>query len=83
MQTTEDIKNLILEDKWMMDILGAAQQLDLPDWWICAGFVRSKIWDALHGYIERTPLEDIDVIYFDANNKEESEEKSGSINYVY
>jgi len=75
LQTTEDIKNLILEDKWMMDILGAAQQLDLPDWWICAGFVRSKIWDALHGYIERTPLEDIDVIYFDANNKEESEEK--------
>ena len=75
MQTTEDIKTLIQEDKWMMDILKATRQLELPDCWICAGFVRSKIWDTLHGYVERTPLEDIDVIYFDANNKEESEEK--------
>lgn len=74
-QTKEDIQTLIQEDKWMMDILKAAQQLELPDWWISAGFVRSKIWDTLHGYIERTPLADIDVIYFDPNNQEESEEK--------
>ncbi|WP_419961839.1 nucleotidyltransferase family protein [Psychrobacillus sp. BM2] len=74
-QTKEDIQALIQEDKWMMDILKAVQQLDLPDWWICAGFVRSKIWDTLHGYKERTPLADIDVIYFDPDNKEESEEK--------
>lgn len=75
LQTREDIKSLIQEDKWMMDILKVAHQLELPDWWICAGFVRSKIWDTLHGYIERTPLADIDVIYFDPNKKEESEEK--------
>lgn len=74
-QTKEDIQTLIQEDKWMMEILKTAQQLELPDWWICAGFVRSKIWDTLHEYIERTPLADIDVIYFDPNNKEESEEK--------
>lgn len=75
LQSTVDLKTLIQNDKWMMDILKVAHQLELPDWWICAGFVRSKIWDTLHGYIERTPLEDIDVIYFDAHNKEEEEEK--------
>ncbi|MEK3977866.1 nucleotidyltransferase family protein [Psychrobacillus sp. FSL K6-2836] len=74
-QTKEDIQTLIQEDKWMMEILKTARQLELPDWWICAGFLRSKIWDTLHEYIERTPLADIDVIYFDPNNKEESEEK--------
>lgn len=74
-QTKEDIQALIQEDKWMMKILKMAQQLDLPDWWICAGFVRSKIWDTLHGYKERTPLADIDVIYFDPKNREELEEK--------
>lgn len=79
LQKIEDIKFLIQEDKWMMDILKIAQQLDLPDWWICAGFVRSKIWDTLHGYIERTPLADIDVIYFEPNNKEESEEKKWEV----
>ena len=75
LHTSEDIKTLIQEDKWMMDILKTVQQLDLPDWWICAGFVRSKIWDTLHGYKERTPLEDIDVIYFDSINKKELVEK--------
>ena len=74
-QTENDILQLVKEDKWMMDILRAAKTLNLPDWWVCAGFVRSKIWDTLHGFEERTPMEDIDVIYFDKKNTDESEEK--------
>jgi uncharacterized protein len=61
----EKIIELITEDKWMMNILKTAKSLNLPDWWICAGFVRSKIWDTLHNFNERTPIPDIDVIYFD------------------
>jgi hypothetical protein len=71
----EDILRLVREDKWMMDILKAAKLLDLPDWWVCAGFVRSKIWDVLHGYKEKTPLPDIDVIYYDHTKTDEAEEK--------
>lgn len=71
----EDIIHQIKADKWMMDILHAAKTLDLPDWWVCAGFVRSKIWDTLHGYIERTPLPDVDVVYFDPSNTDEAVEK--------
>lgn len=71
----EDIIRLISEDEWMMDILRSAQSLNLPDWWVCAGFVRSKIWDVLHEFNERTPLPDIDVIYFDESNVEEEIEK--------
>src|SRR5690606_18827150 len=63
------------KDAWMIGVLSAAKSLDLPDWWICAGFVRSKIWDTLHGFNERTPLSDIDVIYFDAENLSEHTEK--------
>ncbi|WP_042224926.1 nucleotidyltransferase family protein [Oceanobacillus manasiensis] len=59
----------------MMRILKAAQKLELPDWWICAGFVRSKIWDTLHQFREKTPMPDVDVIYFDKTNIEEKEEK--------
>jgi uncharacterized protein len=66
----------ITEDQWMMDILKAAKSLDLPDWWVCAGFVRSKIWDTLHNFSERTPIPDIDLIYFDPINLDEGEEKS-------
>ncbi|KQL52624.1 hypothetical protein AN964_03140 [Heyndrickxia shackletonii] len=74
-QTENDILQLVREDKWMMDILRTAKTLNLPDWWVCAGFVRSKIWDTLHGFEERTPIPDVDVIYFDEKNTDESEEK--------
>jgi hypothetical protein len=66
--TNEDVLALIEQDPWMMDILKKVQQLQLPDWWIGAGFVRSKVWDHLHGYTINTPLPDIDVIYFDNND---------------
>lgn len=70
-----DIIQLVNEDEWMIGVLRAAQALQLPDWWICAGFIRSKIWDELHGFPERTATPDVDVIYFDESNLDESEEK--------
>lgn len=75
LKSKDDIIKLISEDDWMMTILATVKSLNLPDWWVCAGFVRSKIWDTLHGYSKRTPLSDIDVIYFDKRNVDESEEK--------
>lgn len=71
----DDIIELIQKDEWMMKLLKTVKVLNLPDGWICAGFVRSKIWDTVHGYSERTTLEDIDVIYFDGTNKDEKMEK--------
>jgi hypothetical protein len=60
-----DILALVVADGWMMAALGAVAGLGLPDCWIGAGFLRGAVWDRLHGYTERTPLDDIDVIYFD------------------
>lgn len=59
----------------MMQILRTARTLDLPDWWIGAGFVRNKVWDVLHEYTKPTPLKDIDVVYFDPHTLDESREK--------
>ncbi|QKY69328.1 nucleotidyltransferase family protein [Lentibacillus sp. CBA3610] len=72
LKSEKDILKVINEDDWMMDILTTVKSLNLPDWWVCAGFVRSKIWDILHGYSERTPMPDIDVIYFDDTNISET-----------
>jgi len=41
----QDISKIIEADDWMMDVLRAAEKLQLPDWWIGAGFLRNKIWD--------------------------------------
>ncbi|MFJ7669167.1 nucleotidyltransferase family protein [Lysinibacillus sp. NPDC097195] len=73
--TERDLVTLIESDTWMMDILRCVEQLQLPDSWVCAGFIRAKVWDYLHDYKERTPLGDIDVIYFDKHNTLEQLEK--------
>ncbi|RJR09850.1 nucleotidyltransferase family protein [Candidatus Parcubacteria bacterium] len=75
LKNEEDIIRIIEQDRWMMEILKTARTLDLPDWWVCAGFVRSKIWDTLHHFKERTELPDIDVIYFDPQMRGEAAEK--------
>ena len=72
----EDILTLIENDPWMMKVLKAASELDLPDWMIGAGFVRNKVWDFLHGFENSiVPTNDIDLIYFDPENLDENQEK--------
>jgi len=61
----QKLKVLIERDEWMMDVLRTVQQLELQDWWVCAGFVRTKIWDTVHTFTTRTSIADIDVIHFD------------------
>lgn len=75
LRTEQDILDLIQQDTWMMEVLQTAAKLNLPDWWIGAGFVRSKVWDTLHDFDTRTPLGDIDVIYLDKTNTDEQQEK--------
>lgn len=71
--TEDDIIEIIKKDKWMMDVLKAAESLNLPDWWTGGGFIRSKIWDYLHEYEIRTELPDVDFIYFDSSDFSEKE----------
>ncbi len=75
LNTEQDILNIIYEDEWMMEILRIVASLNLPDWWIGAGFVRSKVWDYLHEYTKKTSLPDVDVIYFDSSDLSETTEK--------
>jgi hypothetical protein len=38
------------------------------DFYIGGGIIRNLVWDKQHHYKIRTPLDDIDIIYFDENN---------------
>ncbi|PDY74707.1 nucleotidyltransferase family protein [Bacillus cereus] len=75
-KTEKDIIRLIENDEWMMNVLQMAKSLELPDWWICAGVVRSKIWDTLHDYEAKTAMPDVDVIYYDSLHQDEIYEQS-------
>jgi len=70
----QKLKVLIERDEWMMDVLRTVQQLELQDWWVCAGFVRTKIWDTVHTFTTRTSIADIDVIHFDNREDRMSEQ---------
>ncbi len=49
-------------------LLSAVRDLRLPDAWVAAGALRNVVWDRLHGYRERHPPGDVDVVYFDRDN---------------
>ena len=76
MQSEGEISALIGDDLWMMGVLRVVRQLQLPDGWVGAGFVRRKVWDTLHGFKEPTLLNDIDVLFFDPNDLGEEREKA-------
>ena len=59
------IVTLIKQDPLRMQVLDCVAQLDLPQCYVAAGFVRNLVWDHLHDFDSPTPLNDIDVIYFD------------------
>lgn len=64
LKTEEDIAALVRNDEHMMRALEIARKLDLPDWWIGAGFLRNKVWDALSG-IDIHKQTDTDLVYYD------------------
>lgn len=57
------LKELITNDATLMAMLTTVESLHLNDSWICAGIIRSKVWDSMQQCT--TPIQDIDVIYYD------------------
>ncbi|MCG7531410.1 nucleotidyltransferase family protein [Psychrobium sp. MM17-31] len=61
----DKIIELVAQDPLRVKALDAVAQLKLPQCYIAAGFVRNLVWDHLHQFAQSTPLNDVDVIYFD------------------
>jgi hypothetical protein len=60
----QQIITWLREEPLHLRALVQASELELNDAWLAAGFVRNLVWDRLHGYENATPLNDIDVVYF-------------------
>jgi hypothetical protein len=59
------VQTILAADPLRWRILRLVQELELPDCWIAAGFVRSAIWDHLHQQNASPLPPDVDVIWFD------------------
>jgi len=75
MDLEKQIKDWIKNDLERMEALQAASTLHLKDWCIAAGFVRNLVWDKLHKKESLTPLNDVDLIYYDCTNPGEESDK--------
>lgn len=58
--------DIIKNDDYIMSILKTVEKLNVNDAWVAAGLIRNKVWDVLHNI--HTPINDIDVIYFDSTD---------------
>ncbi|MGO4371659.1 nucleotidyltransferase family protein [Paenibacillus sp. 2TAB19] len=85
------MQELLLKDKLIQILLTKedllrdlriVQQMGLPSWYISAGYVRNYVWDHLHGYEQATPLNDVDIVYYDPNDIEEQTEKRWESNLI-
>lgn len=59
----ERLFDLLSTDGWRMQRL--LEVKGVADWWIGAGFIRSMVWDHLHGLPPTVPAGDVDVVWFD------------------
>jgi len=71
---TQKLKEVLLNDEYIIASLEAVEELNLEDTWICAGLIRNKVWDVLENVT--THIHDIDVIYFDSSDTSWETEKS-------
>ncbi len=72
------LKQLIFESSMISNILQAARTVDLPNWYIGAGLLRNLVWDHLHQYDKPSPLNDVDVAFFDANDLSRERDKKAN-----
>lgn len=70
MQETAEMRQQLEAHEELQENLLLVEKLELPDAWICAGYIRSLIWG-----MALTSAQDIDVVYFDASDVSEATEK--------
>lgn len=76
MSLDERLKTVLARDPVRMRVLALVRDLGLPDCWVAAGFVRSAVWDFLHGR-ECSPLpDDVDVIWHESAQASEARDRA-------
>lgn len=58
------VEALVMRSEQIVSVLKTLRQVD-SRLFLGGGLIRNTVWDYLHGYSSPTPIDDIDVIYFD------------------
>ncbi|GBQ85528.1 hypothetical protein AA13595_1680 [Gluconacetobacter johannae DSM 13595] len=72
------LRSVVAESPLLSAFLGRWDQISLPDAWLVAGAVAQTVWNHKFSYPPAHGINDIDIIYFDADNFSEDAEASHS-----
>ena len=75
MDAASRVIEVLRADPLRWQLLGMVRDLDLPNGWIGAGFVRNAVWDHLHGRAASRPAGDVDVLWYDPYCTDASEDR--------
>jgi uncharacterized protein len=62
---------IVQETVWLSALLGLVKELGPSGAFVAAGAVRDTVWDVLTGRASTGPHADVDVVYWDATEREE------------
>lgn len=61
----EETKQFMSKDGTLSPLLDIVSGIDDAECWMSSGVIRNRVWDALHGYRLPTPIDDVDVVFFE------------------
>lgn len=67
------IVNLIEKSTLIQEILKVLRTQN-RDLYLGGGVIRNLVWDSLHGYKLMTPLDDVDIVYYDGQHTNKSDD---------
>ena len=68
MQTMNNLRDALSQNRWIEEILTRFDEIDLPDSWLVAGCVAQTIWNLRCKQPAELGIKDVDLIYFDAQD---------------
>lgn len=72
------IEDILLSSSLIQKLMSRANDIALPDWYLCAGCLNQTVWNSLLELPERHGIGDIDLIYFDGSDLTEHAEAKAS-----
>ena len=73
MQTVNDLRLALAQNKLLEEILGRFEENDLPDTWLAAGCIAQTIWNLRCGQPAEFGLKDVDLIFDEQDLSAETE----------
>lgn len=72
----EQLRQIVQSNSWLVSVLQAVRRCNPPDWYVGGGVIRNIVWDYLSGYSTTTPVNDVDVAFFDPHDLTKERDKA-------